>query len=680
MPLCSTLRALLRLLILGLCCPFVHAAPAAEFHVAPGGSDAHPGTKAKPFATLEAARNAIRAVKSQTGLPAGGITVWLHGGAYSLKNSFVLESQDSGSPAAPITYAAAPGERASLLGGVRLDPAWFSPVTDQDPAWARLDPAARGHLLQADLKAHGLADYGKLAPRGFSNREQTSALELFLDGAPLTLARWPNEGFERVAATPAGKDGRVFTYSGDRPARWNKAADPWVFGYFVEKWADSYCPIARIDAKQKSIRLGSNPSYGILPKAEWFALNLLEEIDRPGEWYLDRARGVLYLWPPAPLDGRRLYASQLETPLVHAAGASFVTFRGLTFEVCRASAVAAEECDQFRLEQCQVRNTGGCAVRISGGRSSGLDRCEITGAGAGGVSLFGGDRAALVSCDHFVTNSHIHAYNRWNRTYTPAVLMKGVGCRAAHNLLHDAPHFALSYDGNEHLVEYNDIHDVCQVTDDAGAIYTGRDWGERGNVVRYNYIHDIGSSLDTDHGVHGVYLDDCASGNAIFGNIFYRISFCGAFVGGGHDNVVENNIFVECGRAAYHVDYRGQRITETPGDTWNLRERIQRVNYDRPPWSTKYPSLAAIFKNGYEAAKWPSGNRLVRNIGFKNKAWIHRYPKGVEERVEQRDNIIDADPLFVDASARDLRLRPESPALKITGFKPIPFEKIGIER
>lgn len=665
---------------------FAHPRPvnaATEFYVAPAVAptkNVPDGSQAHPLPGLESARNTIRALKAKGGLPAGGVTVWLRGGDYTRSQSFTLTAQDSGTPAAPIVYAAAPGEKVSLVGGAVLDPTWFTPVTAQSPVWDRLDPAARGPLLQADLKAHGFSDYGRLLPRGFGQSGAPAALELFMDGQALPLARWPNEGFEKLVTTPAGQNGCVFTYAGDRPARWAKAADPWVFGYFVERWADSYRAVSAIDPGKKTITLATNPCYGVKPKANWFALNLLEEIDRPGEWYLDRAAGILYLWPPAPLAGKRLLASVLEGEMVKLSGASFITLRGLTLEACRGMAVRVDRGEKDLIENCTIRDTGTAAVDITGGRDCGVNRCEITVNGAGGVRLSGGNRAELIPAGHFVTNCRIHDFSRWCRTYVPAVSLQGVGCRAAHNVLYDAPHFAMSYGGNEHLIEYNEIHNVCEVTDDAGTIYTGRDWAVRGNMIRYNFFHDVGSVLSDSNGVHGIYFDDCASGNTAFGNVFYKIGTFGVMIGGGRDNVVENNIFIQCGKAAVHIDDRHTWFTEKPGDSWNLREKIQRLGYDRPPWSTKYPALAAIMKDGYDEAKRPQGDRLVRNIGYKNSAWIHESPKGTALRLAQQDNVENRDPLFVDEAGGNLALKKESPALQIPGFQPIPFDKIGIEK
>ncbi len=154
---------------------------------------------------------------------------------------------------------------------------------------------------------------------------------------------------------------------------------------------------------------------------------------------------------------------------------------------------------------------------------------------------------------------------------------------------------------------------------DAGALYAGRDWGSHGNVVRFNFIHDIRSGLYENGEVHGVYLDDCDSGHLVFGNIFYRIQGMGVLIGGGRDNRIENNIFFDC-RSAVHIDQRGSKLVTRTGDTgWtstDLLAKIEQFRYTQPPWSTRYPKLAAILKEGIEEAKRPGGNEIVRNIGY----------------------------------------------------------------
>ncbi|MBN2232421.1 MAG: hypothetical protein JW781_06335, partial [Deltaproteobacteria bacterium] len=136
----------------------------AEFFVGPQGRDDNPGSRDKPFASLEAARDAIRALKSAGGLPAGGVTVWLGAGDYPRSKSFELTARDSGTAESPITYRAAEGQMVRLLGGRSLD--GLAPVTD--PAvLSRLDEKARGKVLSVDLRASGIDDFGRLRSRGF---------------------------------------------------------------------------------------------------------------------------------------------------------------------------------------------------------------------------------------------------------------------------------------------------------------------------------------------------------------------------------------------------------------------------------------------------------------------------------------------------------------------------------
>jgi hypothetical protein len=251
----------------------------------------------------------------------------------------------------------------------------------------------------------------------------------------------------------------------------------------------------------------------------------------------------------------------------------------------------------------------------------------------------------------------------------------------SHNLLHDAPHSAILFGGNEHLIEFNEIHNVCLESDDAGSLYCGRDWGIRGNIIRYNFFHHIDSELEGSHGVHAVYLDDCASGLKVFGNVFYDISGRGVMCGGGRDNQIINNIFVKCG-SAHFTDRRGKVwVVDEPGDSWNLLEKIKRYNYTEPPWSTAYPKLAKIMDDGYEMAKEPEGCVISTNIGWKNEKWLEENCLGACDGFDFytiENNLKDVDPHFVNEDELNLELQDDSPAYSLPGFETIPFDTIGL--
>jgi hypothetical protein len=415
------------------------AAAHADFHVSPGGTDANPGTTSRPFATLERARDAIRTLKSKGPLPKGPLTVWIHGGDHRRTNALELTTADSGTPDSPIRWESAPKETARLLGGLAIPASAWKPVADKS-VLERLDPAARPNVRQVDLRSMGVRDFGEMKSRGFSRSTVPSHCELFHGGRPMTLARWPNDGqFTKIAGFPAtsgkgddhgGNIGDIaggFTYDGDRPARWRDRGDVWVHGYWAWDWANSYEKAESIDLTQHLVRTAPpHGLYGFRKGQRFQFLNVLEELDQPGEWFLDRKSGLVWFWPPAPPAGTatgnpETLVSLLDQPLIRLADVSHVTIRGLVLEATRSSAVEIRGGTGNRVAACRIRNIGNHGVVIEGGSNHGVSGCDITDTGDGGVNLTGGDRQTLTPGGHFVENSHLQRQGRWSKCYVPAI-------------------------------------------------------------------------------------------------------------------------------------------------------------------------------------------------------------------------------------------------------------------
>ena len=665
-----------------------------EIFVSPQGNDGWSGTLRDPkrdgsdgpFASLARARDAIRELKSQQSFPAHGLTVWLRGGDHVLERTFTLTREDSGVEGGPIVYRAVEGEEVRLLGAQAVKN--FVPVSDWH-VLQRLDEEARHHVLQANLRAHGITNFGLLRSRGFARPAAAAHMELFFGGRPMTLARWPNDGFLKIAAIPEeskrdddhgqeiGELEAGFHYEGDRPERWHSVENVWVHGYWAWDWANSYEGIATLDSEKRLIRTKPpHGSYGFRVGQRFYFLNILEELDGPGEYYVDQKEGILYFWPPEPPEGVEALVSILETPMISMTGVSWVTVRGLTLEATRGCGIRIEGGSGVLLAGCTLRNIGNDAVVIEGGARHGVVGCDIYEVADRGISISGGDRSTLTPCGHYARNNHLHHFSRWSRTYCPAIDFTGVGVCVAHNLIHEAPHTAIAYLANESVIELNEIHHVTMETGDCGAIYTGRDFTARGNVIRHNYIHDTGGY---GMGSMGVYLDDCASGQTVFGNIFVRTTRA-AFIGGGRDNVVENNIFVDC-VPAVHVDGRG--LNKQP--TWHdmvyktMKERLEAVDYRHPPYSERYPELLRLdefYASGDGIP--PGGNVIARNVCAGGR-WLDIVWDAEEEHLELGENLNAGDPRFFDPAGNDFRLRDDSPAWSL-GFTPIPTDSIGLVR
>jgi hypothetical protein len=627
-----------------------------------------------PFATLERARDEIRELKKGDGLPEGCVEVRVRGGTYSMDGPLELSSEDSGTADAPISYAALEGEEVRLVGGKAIT--GFEPVTD--PAiLKRLDEPARRNVLQADLKALGILDFG--SPSG-------GGIGLFFGDKPMTPARWPNEGFVYIVEEAGGDKFDVrgrqgdrigrWVYDVDRPNRWDDENDIWVHGYWFWDWSDQRHKVKSIDTEKRIIEV-EPPYHGYgYRKGQWYyAFNILAEIDKPGEWYVDRETGILYFWPPAPIDTGEAVASVLPT-MITMKDVSHVTLRGMVIEAVRGTAVTMREGKQNRIVGCTIRNTGGSAISVSGGSQHAVIGCDIYQMGAGGISLSGGDRKSLTPAGHYAENNHIHDYAGWYRMYRKAISLSGVGNRASHNLIHNAPHMAIGFSGNDHVIEFNEIHSVCYESNDAGAIYAGRDWTMRGTVIRHNYMHHV--SGFRGEGCVGVYLDDMWCGTEISGNLFYKVTRA-AFIGGGRENTVENNLFVDC-NPALHIDNRAQGWASYVVGT-TMKERLDVMPYKQPPWSERYPELVNVWEDEPAA---PKGNKVVRNVSF-GGTW-----DGVQDGARQyqtiEDNYIDEDPRFVtperigddkEPRAVDFALRNDSPAFRL-GFKALPLDQMGL--
>ncbi len=677
---------------------------ARDLYVAPNGSDKNSGTKGKPFATLERARDEIREMKTSGALAKNGTTVWLRGGDYLRTNALELIAADSGSPKARITWRAFQGETVRLLGGRLLN--GFQTVTD--PAvLSRLDKNAQGKVVQLNFGTLGLTDFGEMRSRGFARGTSASHCELFFGGKPMILARWPNEGaFEQIAGIPTGRidehGGTLgilesgFNYAGERPRHWQETTNLWVHGYWAWDWANSYEHVSSLDLETHLVKTAAPYGlYGFRKGQRFYFLNVLEELDQPGEWFLDRASKTLYFWPPDSVDSisankksNEIILSLLDQPFLKLNGASNVTFRSLTMEATRGNAVEIHGGATNGIAGCVIRNIGNSGVRIEGGQGHSVVGCDIFDTGDGGVTLNGGDRKTLLPGGHFVENCHFQRQGRWSKCYVPAVLMDGVGMRASHNLIHDHPHCAILFNGNDHLIEFNEIHHIALETGDVGAIYAGRNYTYRGNRMSYNFIHHTGG---VGMGSMGIYMDDCMSGAEIFGNIFYKVQRA-AFIGGGRDHQVINNVFVDCNHAV-ELDARGMDKTPVWRDMVDKTMRAHLVDLPQALYRSRYPDLAALDKyygppggpsiEGAAFTGVPAENNVVAtniSVGkWLRVAW-HATPKML--RLE--NNLTNANPQFVEqpndqSRAKDFALQRTSPAWKL-GFQKLPVEKIGLYR
>ncbi|WP_218934218.1 right-handed parallel beta-helix repeat-containing protein [Rosistilla ulvae] len=702
---------------------------AIDLHVAANAQPGGNGSQAKPFKSLTEARDRIRAARKSGQLkPDQAVNVLVGPGTYRIEHSFKLTAEDSGSAAAPVVYRAIQPGTALISGGLTIPSDSFVAVSDPEIR-ERLDESVRDKVRVADLTS--------MFPKEISQwktsfRGTPGGPWLYVDEQPMTLARWPNldaenEGWADFSKAidsgladpdsedPARRKARpgAFEFRDPRPTRWNLDEGVWLLGFWTHDWSDEVIRIGAYDAEKQVIRLAAPHNYGIMAgtwggsKRRFFAFNVLEELDAPGEWYLDRKGRQLYYYPAETASSSSIVLATLPQSLVRMENAHHIKIEGLRFEYGIADGISLKETTAVEFAGCTVANVSRGGISINGTENT-IRSCDLYNLGTAGISVRGGDRKTLTPAKNLVVNSHIHDYGKFQRSYAAGISVKGCGQIVRNNLIHDAPHNAILYGGNEHLMERNEIYRVVMETGDSGAFYTGRDWTSQGNVLRHNYIHDLGGGDSKHVNTMGVYLDDCDSGDTIEGNVFVRAGRA-IMIGGGRDNRVVNNLVIDC-PIGLHLDSRGMTWKQWNNPKyagWNLEEKAEAMNYRNPPWSDRYPSLAVIMD---DSPRQPLHNAILRNVFVDCSKQVGSFSGGVMKLLDKLDI---ADNLAVNttgaakgiASTKDIqgftniagstenpvqvggselsdgsftRLKDARLTEALSSFEEIPFDKIGL--
>lgn len=707
------MKRLRKIVIIGilLALPFVETQATSRIFVSPHGNDANQGTIQKPLRTIRAA------IQRAEGMQADEeIEILLRKGCYEQNETLEIGRNGKTNQLLIRPYQE---EEVSISGGKKLPLKSLKKITDQK-LLSRLQPQVRKLIREIDLKAMGMT-LSDLRPSGFGRPSSVAWSELFVDEAPLRISRWPNDStvligkiiepgtgeHKKEAAFPA------FQYNESRPSAWAAAGEFWIGGYFAHGYADDMIRVQRIDTVSQTIHAAQHTVYGFMTNApwrRWYALNLPEELDVPGEYVIDAAQGKLYLYPPTEKP-QSVHLSVIDQPLMAIEGRSNVTVEAITFEYGRSMAIYMEDTHNVQIKGCTIRNMGGAAVSIGkgtltdnqtalkphsaeaggtptsrvigdiqgklyqeilfnrqGGTNNGVVDCHIYNVGAGGISLGGGDRASLTPAGNYVQNCRIHDFNRVEKSYRAGVWIDGVGNRVSKCDIYNAPSMAILFHGNNHLIELCKITNVCGEVDDQGAIYYGRDPSEQGHVIRYCYFRE----LSPRHRVTATYHDDGACGAQVYGNIYYKAGSLPVLIGGGHDNHYRHNLFIDS-PVAIHLDNRMQHWGKgmvAPGGI--IDQRLKAVKHTQPPYSTAYPLLVRYWE---ENPDYPQRNLIEGNLFYQIKNVVN----GRTEWGEFANNwITNTDPGFVDATEPLKGFKKDAALFKhIKDFPQLPFDEIG---
>jgi hypothetical protein len=549
-----------------LVCFVVPAVAAAgvqtTLYVAPDGKDDNPGGEAAPFATIEKARQAVRAINRQM---TGDIVVVLRGGTYLIGQTIAFDPGDSGNGGHDVIYRAAPHQTPVISGGQRVT-GWQK---DEKGRWK--------------------------APAPVDNFRQ-----LYVDGKRATRAR----GKSPAGLEPLGNDG--YKTADVAMADWKNPDDLEICYQVV--WSHTRCKVQSIKREgdraiitmlqpyftHARTKEGTQLDNNERPISAMYLENALELLDEPGQWYLDRKAKTVYYMPRPGEDLTKVEViapaleklvelrGTLDKPVEH------IRFEGITFEHgswlrpsrighCEVQAnfiVDSERKDSFvrdgkfanvhnenlktpanvvlhaaksiRFERCTFTRLGGAGLDVElGSQDNVVSGCVFHDIAASGVQI--GD---VLKDDHHpddprkivknnsVVNCYIHdcgldyygsvgvfagytegtviAHNEIARiAYDGISVGWGWGEEDAGGSTYQQPY---KYDtptpAKNNRIECNYVHHVVQGMGDANSIYTLGDLN--GTVIRRNLIHDSGGEYG------GIGLDEGSSRIEVTGNVVYR--------------------------------------------------------------------------------------------------------------------------------------------------------------
>ncbi len=705
----------------------------ADFYVAPNGNDAwsgrlpapNPKKTDGPFATLERARNAVRAVKKQA--PSRDFTVWIRNGVYRLRKTVLFSLADSAAPGHTIAYAAFPGETPVFTSTLPVR-GWHR----ADPPPAGLPAAARGQVWVADVS--GLRAAREQAAAGVADSAPAWPFRtLYCGGRRLPRARGP--GFRPTNSTPRGHawSRRELHFPEGAVRNWPDLKNGELVIVPCYYWTMNILPLEAVDEKRHVLRTAQPATYpmgrnGMTGRPAAWIENVLEVLHRPGEWVLDAAAAKLYYWPPNGEPGDEDIEAPLLTELVRVEGkidydgpvdapVNGIVFRGLTFSggdrfpwhgrsgwglqhdwemFDRPTALVrfrgAAHCG---IEDCRFADSAGTALRLDlTCRDNRIAGNLIEHIGGVGILLAGyGPGTKNANRRNVVVNNYIHDIGEVYWGSAAIFLWQSGENRIAHNHIHHIPYTGIVVSGRiswdpKGAGECSRTVRWRELGLDPGKPRPHWSWKQRepflhgrDNIVEYNEIHNVMERLGDGN---CIYVSGAGAGNVVRGN------FC-------HDcRGLFMNAAIRCDddqnatRIEQNIIWRNRGFGEgiiSKGDNDIINNVIADMRPDRrqrgyivfPYGSIKGAVIQrnvlyscrkgqALYYEGHARRRGKPGPRLQDAQLDYNLYFSTAEPKWAAEHLKRARRLgiekhsLAADPRFRDAAHADFRFRDDSPA------------------
>ena len=551
------------------------------------GDDSGDGSEEEPLRTLEKAIDVANEMREDSDKL---IEILLREGTYSVTNTIkIINSQKDDSL---LKISAYQDEKVTINAGVDI-PLSAMNIADSDFTNAIIDKPNAGSVLQYNLKDAQIEDFGEISLRGhLISDEKEAQAELSLNGEVQKLAGWPNGEYtgliKPIDSNEYGKrtksgiaNGCSFKVNYDRPSQWSKPEQAWLSGTIGPNYEFDYYPVSRFDSKEKRVYLSRGALEKYYTEPYYRFENVPEELDEPGEYYIDRQSGMLYFYPPEDAPKDSVLTITMSTPTLDVSrkapnsmfrieNSKNIVFENLIFKGGRGSAITGKNNSNIKFINCEINSFGENGIRFDASTDITISDCKIHDVGQDGILFVScGNYQTLSPSNIVVSNNDIYNFARLERSYKTGIDFgyRCVGATAANNHIHNGPHAGMIFYGVNNDIYGNEFDNLVTEFSDMDALYCNNSnypW-ERGNKIHNNYFHDIGkSSMNGRHqiNVRAIRTDNRGCGLHIYENLFYNIgdggngngnNGIGAITAEGTRNRIFNNLFVDCNEAYFNT-------------------------------------------------------------------------------------------------------------------------------
>jgi parallel beta-helix repeat protein len=485
-----------------------------------------------------------------------------------------------------------------------------------------------------------------------------------------------------VGGTGKGAKDKFPYTPGDLQPEWAQApeAEVHIFQTGNCRAFKEICWIDKIVPEERTIYLkGPECSSALHTGDRYFVENVRDALDAPGEWYLDRAAGMLYLIPPKGFSAKsEVMAPNMERIIEAPAGVDGLALKRLTFRggdwdfadgvrgygMGLNGVVYLKGATKCEVRDCAFVNIGKDAVCLEGGEGNSIIGNDITDSAEGGININGSNA-------NEISGNHIHHCGQVYKHNGAITLQNGAGRNVVReNVVHDMTRYGITMKsaGHENVVERNRVLNTNLETYDTGGIeVTQQDRNERsGTQIIGNIVGDtIGYSSTGDKPTFlswSIYLDSFAGGYTVRDNICYRSMHGGIMFQGGKDNVVTNNLLLGGDKGQGHISNFARNMTGCVLE----RNIVAWANPTAYVWTG--PALTAeiirVDRNLYFCP-----NVTEYRMGYAYKTFADWQKAGHDL------NSLTGDPRFVDPTHDDYTLKADSPAFKL-GFEKIDTSRV----